>query len=372
MRTSKFFLTLAVSAALIGGCEASQAPQVSTTAPKGEAVGFFSQVKGSAAITIRLLDNRRSTQAFADAADFDAVRFELRNPSKLKAPRVQGVAAAGGTYGSVFAGLPSDDQARYTLSAELVSGVADAGDTNDPAYSDPDRKVGEGISAPFTLEPGTHRTITLVINAIGEIGFGSDDSGFDEADPAFKMLDATARGLVEVSALANPEATDLRYVILDGNGATVSTAVTLPQASWLEPPAKTPLPFTVPNHAGTFRFVLDLLAEGRVLSRRSRPFSAEPWVVLAGSWSTKSVTLNGQPIDFNLQYHIYDPSWEAPASGTTVSVLFTNNVTASAGSPSLSINGTFIVPSGTSLAVEIPVIDGKISAQLELRCNRCR
>lgn len=276
MRLTKFFPALVMSAALLVGCMAPQTGLVPTTAPKGGAVGFFDQVNGMGAITIRLIDNRRSTQAFADAADFNAVRFELRNASKLKAPRIRGTDAAGDgkTYGTVFTDLPSDTYARYTLTAGLFSGVTSPTDPNAPEYSNLDRKVGEGASVAFSIEPGESKTITLVINAVGDFSVDSSNTNIDMANPTFVASDNTATAQLELSSLTNPGVTNLRYSVVSTAGATASTQTLLPE-NWQAPPAKTSLPFVVPSTPGNYNLVIDLTAGVNVLSRRSRQFTVE-------------------------------------------------------------------------------------------------
>lgn len=68
MHLIQFTLSLLVSAMMIVGCMAPQSSPLATTLPKGGAVGFFDQLDGTGAISIRLIDNRRSTQGVADAA----------------------------------------------------------------------------------------------------------------------------------------------------------------------------------------------------------------------------------------------------------------------------------------------------------------
>jgi|GEM_PF-3556158 len=274
MQLTRLIPALAMSAALIVGCMAPQTSPVATTSPKGGVVGFFDQLNGRGAITIRLIDNRRSTQAFADAADFNAVRFELRNSSKLKAPRIKGVLAGGGTYGTVFTDLPSDTQERYTLTAGLFSGVTSPTNSEAPEYSNLDRKVGEGASVAFAIEPGESKTITLVINAVGDFSFDSGNTVINAATPTFVASDNTAEAQMELSTLTNPGVTNLWYSVVGTDGATASTATKLPSA-WLAPPAMNSLPFVVPSVPGNYNLVVDMMAGANVLSRRSRQFTVE-------------------------------------------------------------------------------------------------
>jgi hypothetical protein len=285
-------------------------------------VSFFDHAHGTGEISIRLIDNRRSTQAFADASSFNAVRFELRNVSKLKTPRVKGVGATGATYGSVFTGLPSDDQARYVLTVDLFSGISDPSDPADSGYANLDRKVGEGVSAAFTVAAGASKTITVVINAVGEIGFGSGATAIDNANPVFTAGDATAKGLIKLSASVNPLATALKYYVVGANEATQSTA-TLAPGTWLAPPIDTPLPFTAPATAGTYRLVADMVNGDQVLSRRTRSFS------VAAVPSVASVTFTGSYGSFKVNETPFMTSWHTfysfPASGSSVELTFTNN-----------------------------------------------
>ena len=272
MRLTPFSPALLLATTTLVGCVAPQTPLTSPEG-KGGAIGFFDQVNGKGTISIRLIDNRRSTQAIADAAPYNAVRFELQNASKLGAPRVKGLAAAGGAYNAVFTSLPSDDQARYTLNVGLFSGVASPGDLNSAGYANADQKVGEGVSLPFSLQPGQNATITVVINAVGAITFSSTTSSIDPTNPQFTPGDPSAKGLIRLSSLANPLATSLKYYVVNSSAATVSVGFLAP-AFWSSPGSDTSLSFVAPATPGTYTFVADMMrGGGHLLSRRTRTFS---------------------------------------------------------------------------------------------------
>jgi len=360
MRLTSFSLSFLLSAVMLtAGCMASQTSPVPTTAPRGGALNFFEQGQGTGTISIRLIDNRRSTQAFADAADFSAVRFELRNTSKLKAPRIKGVSANAGTYSTVFTDLPSDTQARYVLTAGLFSGVLTPGDPAEPGYSNLDQKVGEGSSAAFTLTAGESKTITLVINAVGEIRFGSDSATINNSNPAFTAGDATAKGLITLSAAKNPEATALRYSIVGADNVTKSTA-TIAKGAWLAPPFNTSLPFTAPSTAGTYRLVAEMLNGTQVLSRRTRNFSVEASLTFTGTFG--SFVVNGT--SFTSHFYTY---YSVPASGSTVTLTFINNseeelVFGQVNGPN-SLTGYVGLGSllpNSSVSYTLPVVDGQV------------
>lgn len=274
MRLSTLILSLAASVVMLApGCMAPQPTQIPTAAPKHGAITFFDQANGMAALDIRLVDNRRSIQAFADADTFNGVLFEVRNSTKLKAPRRAAVGAAAGSYGTVFTNLPSDPATNYTLTAGLFRSVTTPTSTSDPAYASLNHKVGEGGSLAFSLEPGERKTITLVINAVGAIDLDSSDTVIDSAVPTFLANDATAVGLTQLSAETNPDATELKYYVVGLDEATASTGTLLP-ADW-EESGETELGFTAPGTAGNYKLVVDMLAGTNVVSRRSRLFTVE-------------------------------------------------------------------------------------------------
>lgn len=222
-------------------------------------------------LSVRLVDVRRGVQAIADAGSFNAVRFELRNPNKLVKPLVKGVSASGTTYEEVFTNLPSDPQDGYTLSVSLFNEVTSPADLADPGYANPDHLVGTGLSQPFSLQPGVNTTITVTINAVGELTFSSAVSTVDPSAPTLKPRDKTAKVLLGIDEHLNPDATELRYAVVNAAGATESVK-TLERANWAALPTQTELPFTAPTATGSYRFVVDMLNGDELLSRRASAF----------------------------------------------------------------------------------------------------
>ncbi|MNK83927.1 hypothetical protein D3C87_1037640 [compost metagenome] len=233
-----------------------------------------------------------------------------------------GVSATGGTYGTVFTNLPSDTQERYTLTAGLFSGIFTPGELADSGYSNLDQKVGEGVSAAFSIAPGENKTITLVINAVGEMTFASTATTIDNANPTFTAGDTTAKGQIALSAAMNPSATALKYYVLNAANATQSVA-TLTSSEWASPPAKTSLPFTAPSTAGTYRLVADLVKGDEILSRRIRPFT------VAAQTAELTMRIHGENNNLLINNaHIVEEwsvSYSIPVSAPTATITFTND-----------------------------------------------
>lgn len=298
MRLTQTPLPLILSAVVLtAGCMAPQTTSMPMAAPKGGPVGFYDPAIGTGAISIRVIDNRRSTQGIADAADFNAVRFELHSASKLKSPRVAGIAKASGAYSAVFTDLPSDALAGYTLTAALYHGVSEPTSLSDAAYSNLDRKVGEGVSTPFPLAAGESKTITVVINAVGAFTFASTKAGFSDADPEFEQGDTSASVKMQLSSEANP-LVSVRYYVRNMAGDLVGPSTHKPPNEWAASPLTTSLPFTLPTALGTYQLVVDMVRGSEVLSRRFRTFAVvEPSSVgtVTFGGSAAGFTINGVP-----------------------------------------------------------------------------
>jgi hypothetical protein len=364
MRRLTFILSLVLSTVLVTvGCMAPQVTHVPSLAPNGEqgTVGYFEQLTGTAAIAVRLIDKRQTVQGFADAAgQFNGVRFELSNPDKLKVARREALGATGGAYGTVFSGLPSDEGGGYVLTAELYRNVTTPTSLDDSAYANLDNKVGEGHSAAFSLEPGKARTVTLVINAVGTIGFSSSNSVVDPVNPTFDAGDATAAGLLSLSKASNPDATAVTYKVVTGIGSTVASG-SLASDAWATLPTQTRLPFTAPA-AGNYRLVVELVNGARVLSRRSQAFAVKApvslvtTVTVAGGYP--NLTVNGQPFE-----HSWYTTFRTPATGSSTSITFHNHSTDWVW---LSYSGDWLeLYPGESQTRTIPVVNGEIVVTID-------
>jgi hypothetical protein len=285
MRRLKFIPALALSSALITvGCAVPQTAQVATTAPGG-AIGFFDQVNGLGAVDIRVIDKRMSTQAYADVAPFHKVKFEIRNATKLKAARQSEdlEKSSTGVYSQAFTRLPSDTDANYELSAALYGSLFSVA-----TLPIPDFKVGEGVSAKFSLQPGERKTITVVINAVGEFEFESDDTEVNSysIDPTFVAGDTTAKALISLDGEKNPLARSVKYGVgrfVDGElqGFTSNEALTIAKQDW-NTSGPTAMAFELPElpdpaESETFFLLVGMFDENEnMLSIRSRQFVVEP------------------------------------------------------------------------------------------------
>lgn len=293
----RFFLasTLAVTA----GCR--MLPD-DLTAPGGESknrngspIGLFKNVNGTASLTLRLIDDRRrrAVQDLADADDYNAVLFRLTNSKKLKSQQLAVATPQNGTYDLVFSGLPSDSGNNYTLVAGLFRSVpAGAGPTH-AAFASIANKVGEGASSAFSLAPGENKTVTIRINAVGEISFTSSFLVLDEVSPVFRSGDTSITIDTGIARGKNPEADGLVVHVVDSENATQSSAV-VPLAKWPDSGTAT-ASLEIPTLAGgtttaNYNVIIDLLAGSSVLSRRQRVVTVEATASLGGNLSDPTPT----------------------------------------------------------------------------------
>lgn len=284
MRRLKLIPALALCAALaMVGCATPQPASVATTAPGGM-IGFFDQVNGMAAVDIRVLDKRMGTQAFADAPAFHKVKFEIRNAAKLKAARQSDdlTPSQNGVYSQAFTRLPSDTNENYEISAALfgypfaVSSVAPM-----------ELKVAEGVSQRFSLQPGERKTITIVINAVGEFAFESDETEVNSysIDPTFVAGDTSAKALITLDSTKNPLAQSVRYGVarmVNGQFEGVTPDFqTIDKQDW-NAQGPTVIPFELPDlqdsaQSETFSMFIGMFdADNNLLSLRARQFVVEP------------------------------------------------------------------------------------------------
>lgn len=260
----------------LAGCAGLQTTEIPLSqGANGAPVNFFESEQGS--VTIRIVDQRPYAVQYLGDADsaYNALLFRLTNTSKLKAPMLKSVAKSGSTYNLVFDKLPSDSQARYSLVVGLFRNVSTVTDSQDAAFSVLDNKVGEGKSANFTLAPGESKSLTIVINAVGQLYFDSATYVIDSTMPTFL---SAASGIVMsangVTKTRNPEADVLRAYFVNAQGQTVSeSTASIPLHSSATVSLEVP---SVTTAAENYTVFAELASGSTVLSRRSREVTVEP------------------------------------------------------------------------------------------------
>ena len=304
------------AALALGGCATPGALLTAAPGERGE-INFHEAVAGSSTVSIRLIDQRPALQGIADADHFAGVYFELSNSAKLKESLKIARVKTDGVYSAMFTNLPSDGSARYMLKAGLYRDVNNPNSLTDKAYQNPEHRVGEGTSEPFPLVAGESRTVTLVINAVGEITFTSGKGAIDDEEPTFELGDATAAAELLLSKEKNPGATGLNYRIETLQGESKHSGM-LASMAWSLPPAKTRLPLVLPSEAGDYRLVVELVDGSRVLSHRVGTFAVRPETTLTITGTPGNVFLNGKSFVGSTDHKLIDLSVGA------VSITFRN------------------------------------------------
>lgn len=169
MREMRLPLGLILAGTFLAGCAAG----VSQTGPQAADNGplkLFANANGYGNITMRVIDMRkgRSTQAVADADKWDKVDVRI-NSLKLRQPRVATMSyeLGVGPFSSLgqlnysvpkMAQLPPAND--YTVLVTLATGSA---------------TVGQGSSSSIMVQAGETKTVTIYINAVGQMTFFSTD-----------------------------------------------------------------------------------------------------------------------------------------------------------------------------------------------------
>ncbi|MNR81306.1 hypothetical protein D3C86_423930 [compost metagenome] len=266
-------LALSLSVAGCAGIQTTEAP-IAPGSQEG-AINFFENEHGN--LTIRIVDNRPyAAQSIYEAETYNALLFQLTNTTKLKAPMRKAVANTGRSYSMAFSNLPSDSQARYALSVGAFRNVINQTDVADPAFESLDQKVGEGISANFTLNPGENKTVTITVNAVGDMIFSSTSFHLDYGTPSFlsAATDITMR-VYNLNSTKNPGAEEIRTYFKDAGGQLVAdTTVTAPLPATGDGSVTLKVPTVAA--AQNFTVVTDLASGSTVLSRRMRTVTVEP------------------------------------------------------------------------------------------------
>ncbi len=241
-------------------------------------IGYFPEANGTSSLTIKIVDQRSrlGIQSIDHADTYNGVLFKLANSAKLKAPQLAAVSSQGGAYNMVFSSLPSDSAANYSLVAGLYRNVGTPADSADSAYSDLDAKVGEGASENFSLNPGENKSVTITINAVGQLSFDSTTYVLDSVMPTFLSGDTTiTMTSQDLRGDKNPMGAELKAYFVDAASQTVAVATaSIPPSSDAAITLNVP---TVTGTAGSNYWVFAELATGStVLSRRSRVVTVEP------------------------------------------------------------------------------------------------
>lgn len=273
----------ALTLLLLAGCTAPQLTHRLLDAPKTSGpLTLFGQSGGSGALSIRIVDQRpRKVQSFADADVFNGVFFRLSNSVKLKAnlETATGSQGAGNpTYTAVFPAIPADTGGNYALSVGLFRSIATPSDKTDPGYFNALNKVGEGASTSIVINPGESKSLSIVINAVGDFLVDSPTILVNSASPVLMSGD---QAIVDTKVnyannpgtnLVNVFLTDLADVPIPGSSASFNN---------LASPSTVvcgglPLPY-VPS-TSNYKLVVENLntASGSyLLSRRSRVVTIE-------------------------------------------------------------------------------------------------
>lgn len=240
-------------------------------------VSFFEHADGAGAVSIHVIDQRpRKVQDLADAdPSYNGVLFRLSNPHKLTSARVLALPANGNVYAAAFTGVPSDSGANYFLTVGLYRNIQSPQLASDPGYSELSNKAGEGGSVGFLVTPGQTTTVTVKINAVGDLELDSLSTVIDHANPVFVAGDPDAFVDTNVTALKSPLAQALNLYVLGNSGtATVSTK-TLSRDVWPSSPQTATLSFPVPAQFGNYQLCVEESSGSAVLSRRYKVFSVE-------------------------------------------------------------------------------------------------
>lgn len=264
----------ALALLLMAGCTAPQLTHRLFDAPKATGpMNLFGQAGGTGALSIRIIDQRpRRVQSFADADAFNGVFFRLSNTFKLKAALevASGSLGPSPTYSAVFPSIPADPGAHYTLSVGLFRNITTPTSAADAGYLDVLNKVGEGASNSISINPGENKSVTIVVNAVGDFLVDSPTINVNSASPVLMSGESPIVD-TKVNQANNPGAdtvnvylTDLSDVLIPassvsvGNLASPSTVVVNSMA----------LPYV--SSTGTYRLVVEAASGSYVLSRRTR------------------------------------------------------------------------------------------------------
>ncbi|MNX60257.1 hypothetical protein D3C86_911590 [compost metagenome] len=273
---------LAASLLVSAGCAATTAGDLWPGASGSDRgpVSYFSGAHGTASLTIKVVDQRanRGVQSLGEADQYNGVLFKLTNTAKLKAPMVAAVGKQGGTYGMVFTKLPSDGAANYSLVAGLYRNVGTPTDPSDTAYATLGAKVGEGVSANFTLEPGQNKAITITINAVGELTFDSTTYVLHPTMPTFlsgdTSLTMTSLGL---SGANTPLGAELKTYFVDTASHSVpGTEATASLPAHQDATVSLKVPTVTGLSAANYWVYTELSSGSTILSTRMRAVTVEP------------------------------------------------------------------------------------------------
>lgn len=237
---------------------------------------FFEQGDARGAVTIRIIDRRpRAVQGFAEAdPTFNGVLFRLSNASKLKAPQILAVPANGNVYAAAFTGIPSDAASNYFLTVGLFRNVTNAASPSDPGYADVSNKAGEGGSVGFSVAPGTTTTVTVTINAVGQLSLDSQSKVIDAVSPVFVQGEAGAFVDTHINQGNTPQADALQVHVLDVTGTSTFSTTVVPRGSWPVSGSST-VSFPVPAGFGNYQLLVEAATGSAILSRRFALFSVE-------------------------------------------------------------------------------------------------
>lgn len=269
--TSAGHVGLLIGSMAIAGCTGPQ------DAPQPSEVSFFDRVEGRGSVTVRLVDETRHTQDVADAADFNGALLELKNPFKLRQAFAIATAASSDSFQASFKNVPSDANNNYVLKVGLFRNVSQPSVANDPGYGALANKVGEGISAGFSVAPGSNTTATVKINAVGAGDFFSAKRVLNQNAPVYPPLDTTAHVDTKINAQKSPLATVLNLYVLDAQGASTLSTTVVPRASWPLTPLTASLSFPVPEATADYKLCIEAASGSppqpvHVLSRLYRTF----------------------------------------------------------------------------------------------------
>lgn len=267
------------------------------TAPQGEPktsneLSFFERAEGRGAVTVRLVDEAetRRTQDVADADAFNGALVQLSNPTKLRQPYTIATAASTGSFQVAFKNVPSDAGNNYSLRVSLFRNVTQPASLTDPGYVDLANKVGEGISAGFSVAPGSNTTATVKINAVGSGDFYSGQQILNQNAPVFSPA-ATAQVDTRINAIKAPLATLLNLYVMDAARVSTFSTVTVPKGDWPANPLTASVSFTVPLATGNYAVCIDAASGSQLLSRRYRGFGVGTTATASAGVGTFNITI---------------------------------------------------------------------------------
>lgn len=254
------------------------------TGPQGEIkasseLSFFDNAEGRGAVTVHLLDEieTRRTQDVVDADAFNGALVQLSNPTKLRQPYMIATAASTGSFQVAFRNVPSDAGSNYSLRVSLFRNVTQPASLTDPGYSAIANKVGEGISAGFSVAPWSNTTATVKINTVGSGDFYSAQRILNQNAPVYPALDTTAHVDTRINALKNPLATVLNLYVLDYTGTSTLSTTIVPHTAWPVAPLTASVSFPIPEATADYKLCIEAASGSspqpvQVLSRLYRTF----------------------------------------------------------------------------------------------------